>query len=149
MSRLWSVAVLVFILGTVAVPAGRSVEPPTADKPCPADKDQSDATGKAATDAAALLPKVLREWEKATHAARESRCTFTWTSCDLVHGTRETYRGEVFVCRPDRLRVEVRDAAGKLAFLVGCADGKAKMYWYSTKPGKTSTPISLPALKKC
>jgi hypothetical protein len=109
-----AVAGLLLLVGTVAAPAGGSKE-----------------------EAPARLDAVLRDWARARKAHRESHYQFTWTetTSDLFTGTekKRIYHGEVFLRRPDRLRVVARDAGGELALVAVFVGGTARVYDYRSR----------------
>jgi hypothetical protein len=74
---------------------------------------------------------VLREWEQTARAARQFRCTFTWSAREPTSPRRTPEAaGELFLSRPHRLRVELRDPAGSPAVLILCTGGQAHLYDY-------------------
>jgi hypothetical protein len=142
----------VLALGTLVVPGGTGARemPPTRPGP------EGAGRGKAPAPSDAHLAQVLREWERATQADREFRYIFTLTRRDLVFGkAAEVGTGEVCVWRPDRVRLEMRDAARKPVKIFLQANGQSRVYDFKAKSlnsvrwgGAVETPASRPGSLK-
>jgi hypothetical protein len=106
--------VLVVLLATAAAPGGPPKGPPPS-----------------------RLEAVLKNWDSARQVARPSHYTFTWTvtADDPFEDkkTKEVWHGEVFLQRPDRLRVEVKDEQGQPALVVLLTGRQARLYRFGRK----------------
>jgi hypothetical protein len=80
------------------------------------------------------LAQLLQDWQQATQKARECCYHYMMTFQDTVFRTPpEVHDGDVFISRPNRLRYEWRDTAGKLQILDLRVDGKGALYQFEEK----------------
>src|SRR5207302_300055 len=59
------------------------------------------------------LRSLLNDWANANDRVKEMHYRFRLTREDHLYGSKKVWQGEVFLKRPDLLRVNVNDAAGK------------------------------------
>jgi hypothetical protein len=86
------------------------------------------------TRAPARLDAVLRGWARV--AVRDAHDKFTMAPLgDSFSGSEKqaVYHGEVFLRRPDRLRVEMKDAKGHRTFLAVFAGAEGRVYDFVKK----------------
>jgi RNA polymerase sigma factor (sigma-70 family) len=136
-SKLKTAAVVLLAAGVVGtgsrIRSSRAAELADPAAP-PVPQRAGNVAGKTAAIAEDRLAEVLRQWEEATPPARECRYSFTWTVYDTTFNPPpQVYRGEVFISRPDRLRVEARDTDGKRTVIAVCAEGHARVYLFGDK----------------
>jgi hypothetical protein len=86
---------------------------------------------------------VLREWARANDAIRSMRYRFTQTEYDRVFEKREVRKGEVQLCKPDLLRVDL-DTSRQPTIVLFTSDQihffnpTGKTEWVYPKPADSS-----------
>jgi hypothetical protein len=91
----------------------------------------------AAAPPADRLDAVLKRWDAARRGARQSHYKFTRTATydDAFKGkrTKTVWQGDVFIQRPDRLRVEARDEKGDPAVVALFVGGKGRTFLFDAR----------------
>src|SRR5947209_6551109 len=122
MGMVQAVAWLVALLGTAAAPGVPRKE-----------------------QAPSRLEAVLKGWDSARQAARQSHYKFTHTVTRYEpiedKRTKEVWNGEVFLQRPDRLRVETKNEKGRPELVAVLTGGRARVYLFDRKQEQV---LSLP-----
>jgi hypothetical protein len=148
-SRRKATVVLLLIAAGIGAGAGGLTCPSPAAEPGPGKPGNGD--NKAPADTETRLAKVLQEWEQATRSAREFHYTYTVTNPPdvVLNKPPDILHGEVFISRPHRLRLEVRDAAGKPLWIVLAKDGQVSVYNFESKrliSAPWENPAAVPGL---
>jgi hypothetical protein len=106
--------------------------------------ERSDTPAKARSDEG--LNAVLREWARARQNPDEWHQNFTWTVRDPLCNQEKLDKvidhGEIWIRRPDHLRVEARDSKGNPLLTVLCVGENAQIYFFLER---TAFIFSLPA----
>jgi hypothetical protein len=96
-------------------------------------ESRSGLTTKKEKDVEPRLDVVLREWQKAERATRDRHYAFTCTTDRATFGEKVSARGEVFLHKPNLLRMDAMDANGKLSDVFLCNAKSIRMYRYVEK----------------
>jgi hypothetical protein len=96
-------------------------------------------TAFAAAPPVSRAEEIMREWERSYAERREYSGRFTQTRTDWVTEETQTHQGQVWVQRPDRIRIELRDG-GQQPSTVLLVDGTTAR-WYEDR-SKRETVIS-------
>lgn len=81
------------------------------------------------------LEEVLDAWDKARRASKEFQEEFTSTSTDSFQDppTRVVVHGKMFIQKPNRVRVEMKDSKGNPSLIAVCIEDKCQIYLFDQK----------------
>ena len=119
-------------------------QPPSPKQKTPAKaSEKTDTASKASADE--RLNALLRDWDRVRLGPREWHQKFTRTTGsdpDPFLDNKQIDRAEMWIKRPDHLRIETRDQKGDPHFTVLCVGEKVRVYDFTVKQ---ELSFSLPA----
>jgi hypothetical protein len=144
MTRNKGMIVLALAVSLLCVQAGFCADQPKRETPAkPGEKPNT--ASKASTDE--RLNALLRDWDRVRLGPHEWHQKFTWTRTSPDPFSQEGFNklvdhAEMWIKRPDHLRIEARDQKGDPHMTVLCVGEKARIYFFSQKEEHS---FSLPA----
>ena len=114
-----------------------AVQTPSLKQKSSAKTDETnDGASKAPTDD--RLNALLRDWDRVRLGPRESHQKFTWTRTSPDAFAPDGFNkvvshAEMWIKRPDRLRIEARDQKGDLCLTLLCVGERVRIYFFNEK----------------